>query len=57
VKDRPDHDPSILHRSWTRALIGVINRIQVEERALHATLGDAYASYAAGRKRLVPLVW
>ena len=38
-------------------LIGMINRIIVEERALHATLGDAYASYATGRKRLVPLVW
>lgn len=38
-------------------LVGVINRILVEERALHETLGDAYASYAAGRKRLVPLVW
>lgn len=38
-------------------LIGVINRINVEEQALHATLGDAYGAYAAGRKRLVPLVW
>jgi len=38
-------------------LIGVINRIEVEERALRATLGDAYASYASQRKRLVPYLW
>jgi protein-S-isoprenylcysteine O-methyltransferase Ste14 len=38
-------------------LIGFVNRIHVEEAALSATLGDAYTSYASGRKRLVPLVW
>ena len=35
----------------------VVNRIHVEERALVDELGEAYTSYAAGRKRLVPLVW
>ena len=38
-------------------LVGFVNRIQVEEAALSATLGGAYTSYASGRKRLVPLVW
>ena len=38
-------------------LLGVINRIRVEEAALSATLGDRYTSYATGRKRLVPFVW
>jgi protein-S-isoprenylcysteine O-methyltransferase Ste14 len=32
-------------------------RIRVEEHALLATLGDRYRCYAAGHKRLVPLVW
>jgi len=32
-------------------------RIHVEERALAATLGDRYRTYAAQHKRLVPLVW
>jgi protein-S-isoprenylcysteine O-methyltransferase Ste14 len=32
-------------------------RIRIEERALLATLGERYLSYAAGHKRLVPLVW
>jgi protein-S-isoprenylcysteine O-methyltransferase Ste14 len=32
-------------------------RIRIEERALLATLGDRYRCYAAGHKRLVPLVW
>jgi protein-S-isoprenylcysteine O-methyltransferase Ste14 len=38
-------------------LIGFIYRIHVEEAALAATLGDAYTRYAAGRKRLIPLLW
>jgi protein-S-isoprenylcysteine O-methyltransferase Ste14 len=38
-------------------LIGFIYRIHVEEAALSATLGSAYTSYAAGRKRLIPFVW
>jgi protein-S-isoprenylcysteine O-methyltransferase Ste14 len=37
--------------------IGLIHRIHVEEAALSATLGRAYMSYAAGRKRLIPFVW
>lgn len=36
---------------------GLINRIHVEEAALSAALGPAYASYAATRKRLIPFVW
>jgi len=32
-------------------------RIRIEEHALCATLGDRYRRYAAGHKRLVPLVW
>jgi protein-S-isoprenylcysteine O-methyltransferase Ste14 len=32
-------------------------RIHIEERALYATLGERYRCYAAGHKRLVPLVW
>jgi protein-S-isoprenylcysteine O-methyltransferase Ste14 len=32
-------------------------RIRIEEHALLATLGDRYRCYAAGHKRLVPLVW
>ena len=38
-------------------MVGFVNRIRVEEAALSAELGDAYTSYASGRKRLVPLVW
>ena len=38
-------------------LIGFVYRIRVEEAALEATLGEAYTSYAAGRKRLIPFVW
>ncbi len=32
-------------------------RIQIEERALQVTIGERYRCYAAGHKRLVPLVW
>ncbi|HZU75079.1 MAG TPA: isoprenylcysteine carboxylmethyltransferase family protein [Acidimicrobiales bacterium] len=38
-------------------LIGVVNRIRVEEAALLGTLGERYATYAGGRKRLVPYLW
>lgn len=38
-------------------LLGFVYRIRVEEAALSATLGDAYTSYARGRKRLIPFVW
>jgi len=38
-------------------LIGLMDRIHVEEAALSATLGDAYRSYAANHKRIIPFVW
>lgn len=38
-------------------MAGIIYRIRVEEQALFSELGDAYRSFAAGRKRLVPFVW
>jgi protein-S-isoprenylcysteine O-methyltransferase Ste14 len=37
--------------------IGFLYRIRVEESALSAALGDAYTSYARGRKRIVPFIW
>lgn len=38
--------------------VAVSYRIRVEEEeALLAAFPDAYASYAAGRKRLIPFVW
>lgn len=38
-------------------LIGFVYRIRVEEAALSATVGDAYTTFASGRKRLIPFVW
>jgi protein-S-isoprenylcysteine O-methyltransferase Ste14 len=38
-------------------LLGVLHRIRVEETALAATLGAAYTTFAARRKRLLPFVW
>jgi protein-S-isoprenylcysteine O-methyltransferase Ste14 len=38
-------------------LAGILVRIQVEERALVAALGDDYRQYAARTSRLVPGVW
>jgi protein-S-isoprenylcysteine O-methyltransferase Ste14 len=38
-------------------LIGFMNRIRVEEAALSGTLGEAYTSYARGRKRMIPFLW
>lgn len=38
-------------------LIGLGYRIYVEEAALSASLGEAYRSYAASHKRLIPFVW
>jgi protein-S-isoprenylcysteine O-methyltransferase Ste14 len=38
-------------------IIGVVNRIRIEERALFQGLGDSYRDYAATHKRLVPFVW
>jgi protein-S-isoprenylcysteine O-methyltransferase Ste14 len=40
-----------------RPLAALLWRIHAEERALLATLGDRYRSYAAQHKRLIPLVW
>jgi protein-S-isoprenylcysteine O-methyltransferase Ste14 len=49
--------------SWIGAIIafllavaGYAYRVRVEERALSATLGDAYRSYAATTKRFIPYV-
>lgn len=39
------------------SLIGLLYRIHVEEAALAATVGDAYRSYAARHKRLLPFLW
>jgi protein-S-isoprenylcysteine O-methyltransferase Ste14 len=39
------------------ALLGLLYRIRVEEAALSATLGEAYRTYAASRKRIIPFVW
>ena len=38
-------------------LVGVVHRIDVEESALVARLGDRYRAYAGSRRRLVPGVW
>lgn len=35
----------------------ILWRIQIEEQALMATIGDRHRSYSSGHKRLVPLVW
>ena len=37
--------------------IGFAVRIHVEEQALEANLGEAYVTFAATRKRLIPFVW
>lgn len=39
------------------AIAGYAYRIREEERMLLAVFGDKYESYAAARKRLVPLIW
>jgi len=38
-------------------LAGLAYRIQVEERALTAAMGDRYRQFAATRKRIIPYVW
>jgi protein-S-isoprenylcysteine O-methyltransferase Ste14 len=38
-------------------LLGLMNRIRVEEAALSATLGESYRSYASSHKRIIPFVW
>jgi protein-S-isoprenylcysteine O-methyltransferase Ste14 len=43
---------------WTvLVLVPLLYRIHVEENALLIALGDRYRGYAAGHKRLVPLIW
>ncbi len=37
--------------------VGLVYRIDAEERLLLLNLGDRYRDYAATRKRLVPFVW
>jgi protein-S-isoprenylcysteine O-methyltransferase Ste14 len=39
------------------ALVALIYRLRIEERALSAALGDRYREFAAGRARLIPYVW
>lgn len=34
--------------------LGIVNRVAKEERALHASLGSAYAAYCARTKRFIP---
>jgi protein-S-isoprenylcysteine O-methyltransferase Ste14 len=38
-------------------LAAVVYRIQIEERALITSLGDAYRAFAEPRARLVPFIW
>ena len=40
----------------TLAVVGYVYRVRVEERAMTATLGDAYREYAAGTKRFIPFL-
>src|SRR5262249_24069553 len=39
------------------ALVGLLNRIRVEEAALSEALGPTYTEFARTRKRLIPSVW
>ncbi len=55
---------SITYANWLSLLAvillplaGIVYRIHVEEAALSAALGNAYISYAAHRKRLIPFLW
>jgi protein-S-isoprenylcysteine O-methyltransferase Ste14 len=43
--------------SFTVLLAAIVYRIRIEERALIATLGDAYRAFTKGRARLVPFLW
>jgi protein-S-isoprenylcysteine O-methyltransferase Ste14 len=38
-------------------MMGLWNRIRVEERALTAALGEPYRAFAATRKKMIPFVW
>jgi protein-S-isoprenylcysteine O-methyltransferase Ste14 len=43
--------------SFAVVLVAVVHRLRIEERALVATLGDAYRVFAQHRARLVPFIW
>ena len=54
----------LLYGNWigvlalvTFPMIGLVNRIRIEEQALCGELGDSYRSYASTRKRMIPFVW
>ena len=38
-------------------MIGLVNRIHVEEQALEDNLGPSYREFEATHKRMVPFVW
>jgi protein-S-isoprenylcysteine O-methyltransferase Ste14 len=39
------------------ALIGLLIRVDIEDRMMAAEFGDAHAAYRAHTKKLIPLVW
>jgi protein-S-isoprenylcysteine O-methyltransferase Ste14 len=41
----------------TLPLLGLLVRINVEEKALFAELGEPHRAYVHDKKRLVPCVW
>lgn len=43
--------------SFAFVLAAFVYRIRIEERALTATIGDAYRVFASSRARLVPFIW
>jgi protein-S-isoprenylcysteine O-methyltransferase Ste14 len=43
--------------SFLLLLVGLLFRLLREERAMIATLGDAYVNFAKDRARLVPFIW
>jgi protein-S-isoprenylcysteine O-methyltransferase Ste14 len=42
---------------WALVVVGVLNRIRVEEKVLLAGLGEDYAGYMRETDRLIPGVW
>jgi protein-S-isoprenylcysteine O-methyltransferase Ste14 len=54
----------LMYANWLSAagsvavvLSALVYRIRIEERSLHAALGERYANFASERARLVPFVW
>ena len=43
--------------SFAMVIAAIVYRIRIEERALIATLGDAYRQFSKTRARLMPFVW